>query len=63
MVPSKLCRHFSKKHGNLSDKPASYFKRLLEEQKQQSVTFTQIFQVSMKSQNASYLVAEIIAKN
>ena len=30
MVPSKLSRHFSKKHGNLSDKLASYFKRLLE---------------------------------
>ena len=63
LVPSKLSRHFSKKHGNLSDKPASYFKRLLEERKQQSVTFTQTFQVSMKSQYASYLVAEIIAKN
>ena len=63
MVPSKLSRHFSKKHGNLSDKPASYFKRLLEKRKQQSVTFTKSFQVSTKSQQASYLVAEIIAKN
>ena len=66
MVPSKLSRHFSKKHGNLSDKPASYFKRLLEKRKQQSVTFTKTFQVSTKSQHASYLVAEvaeIIAKN
>ena len=37
----------------------------LEERKQQSVTFTKTFQVSMKSQHASYLVpvAEIIAKN
>ena len=49
MVPSKLSRHFSKKHGNLSDKPASYFKRLLEKRKQQSVTFTKTFQVSTKS--------------
>ena len=63
MVPSKLSRHFSKKHGNLSDKPVSYFKRLLEKRKQQSVTFTKTFQVSTKSQHASYLVAEIIAKN
>ena len=63
MVPSKLSRHFSKKHGNLSDKPASYFKRLLEKRKQQSVTFAKNFQVSTKSQHASYLVAEIIAKN
>ena len=43
MVPSKLSRYFSKKHGNLSDKPASYFKRLLEERKQQSVTCTKVF--------------------
>ena len=63
MVPSKLSRHFLKKHGNLSDKPASYFKRLLAERKQQSVTSTKTFQVSTKSQHASYLVAEIIAKN
>ena len=63
MVPSKLSRHFLKKHGNLSDKPASYFKRVFEERKQQSVTFSKIFQVSTKSQHARYLVAEIIAKN
>ena len=62
-MPSKLNRHFSKKHGNLSDKPASYFKRLLEERKQQSMTFTKIFQVSTKSQHASYSIAEIITKN
>ena len=62
-MPSKLRRHFSKKHGNLSEKPASYFKRLLEERKQQSMTFTKTFQVSMKSQHASYLIAEIITKN
>ena len=63
MVPSKLSRHFSKKHGNLSDNPASYFKRPLEKRKQQSVTFTKTFQVSTKSQYDSYLVAGIIAKN
>ena len=63
VVPSKLSRHFSKKHGNLSEKPASYFKRLLEERKQQSVTFTKTIQVSTKSQHASYLAAEIIANN
>ena len=63
MVPSKLSRHFSKQHGYLSDKLASYFKRLLEKRKQQSGTFTKTFQVSTKSQHASYLVAEIMAKN
>ena len=53
MVPSKLRRHFSKKHGNLYDKPASYYKRLLKERKQQSVTFTKTFKVSTKSEHAS----------
>ena len=62
-MPSKLSRHFSKKHENCSDKPASYIKRLLQKRKQQSVTFTEAFQVSTKSQHASYLVAEIIVKN
>ena len=57
MVTSKLRRHFSKKHGNLYDKSASYFKRLLKERKQQSVTFTKTFQVSTKSQHASYLIS------
>ena len=47
----------------LSNKPTSYFERLLEERKQQSVTFTKTFQESTKSQHASYLVVEIIAKN
>ena len=63
MVPSKLSRHFLKKHGHLSDKPASYFKRLLDERKQQSQIFTKSFPVSTKCQQASYYVAEIIAKN
>ena len=62
-MPSKLSRHFSKKHENRSDKPASYFKRLLEKRKQQRVTFTKTFQVSTKSQHASCLMAEIIVKN
>ena len=53
MVPSKLSRHFLKKHGNLSDKPASYFKRLLEKRNQQNVTFTKTSQVSTKNQHAT----------
>ena len=35
----------------------------MEKRKQQSVTFSKTFQVFTKSQHASYLVAEIIAKN
>ena len=41
----------------------NYLKRLLEKRQQQSVRFTKTFQISMKSQHASYLAAEIIAKN
>lgn len=63
MAPSKLKRHFTTKHGHLSDKPRIYFERILAERKQQSQAFTQIFKVSTKAQEASYLVAEIIAKN
>ena len=62
MLPSKLRRHFLKKHGHLFDKLASNFKRLLNEQKQPIQIFTKSLQVSTKCQQASYLVAEIIAK-
>ena len=63
MVLSKLNRHFTAKHGHLSDKPRIYFERILAEKKQQSQAFTKVFKVSTKAQEASYLVAEIIAKN
>ena len=63
MVLSKLNRHFTAKHGHLSDKPRIYFERILAERKQQSQVFTKVFKVSTKAQEASYLVAEIIAKN
>ena len=63
MVLSKLNKHFTAKHGHLSDKPRIYFERILAEKKQQSQTFTRVFKVSAKAQEASYLVAEIIAKN
>ena len=63
MVLSKLKRHFTAKHGHLSDKPRIYFERILAERKQQNQAFTRVFKVSSKAQEASYLVAEIIAKN
>ena len=63
MVLSKLNRHFTVKHGHLSDKPRKYFERTLVERKQQSQAFTRVFKVSTKAQEASYLKAEIIAKN
>ena len=63
MAPSKLNRHFTAKHGHLSDKLRIHFERILAESKQQSQAFTRVFKVSTKAQEASYLVAEIIGKN
>lgn len=39
MVPAKLNRHFTTNHSHLSNKPADYFKRLLESQGKQSKFF------------------------
>lgn len=62
MVPSKLKRHFSTKHSHLVDKNASYFQRLLKSETQQSAKMTKIVTISDKTQEASYLVAELVAK-
>ena len=63
MVPSKLKRHFENKHNHLSSTPRIYFERVLNERKQQSQALTKNFTVSAKAQEASYRVAELIAKN
>lgn len=62
MVPNKLERHFKSKHPSLSTKTADYFERLLAAKKLQKSTFLKSVKVSDKAQEASYLVAEIIAK-
>ncbi|XP_025417424.1 zinc finger BED domain-containing protein 5-like [Sipha flava] len=62
MVPSKLKRHFSTKHSHLVDKNASYFQRLLKSETRQSEKMTKIVTISDKTQEASYLVAEFVAK-
>jgi len=62
MVPSKLKRHFSTKHSHLVDKNASYFQRLLKSETRQSEKMTKIVTISDKTQEASYLVAELVAK-
>lgn len=62
MVPSKLKRHFSTKHSHLVDKNASYFQRLLKSETQQSSKMTKIVTISDTTQEASYLVAELVAK-
>jgi len=62
IVPSRLNGHFTNIHGHLSGKSPTYFKRLLDERKRQSQAYTKTFKISTKAQEASYLVAEIIAK-
>lgn len=62
MVPSKLKRHLVTKHAFAAKKPVEYFKRLLLNQSAQASTFTKLSSVSEKAQEASYVVAELIAK-
>ena len=62
MAPAKLKRHFSTKHTDLASKTMEYFKRLSKEHKMQASKFQNNFQVSDKTQVASYLVAELVAK-
>lgn len=62
MVPSKLKRHLFTKHSHLIDKNITYFQRLLNSQNKQSKTMTTIVKISDKSQEASYVVAELVAK-
>jgi len=62
MVPSKLKRHFRTKHGQLSDKHIDYFKRLLSCRSKQALRFTKKVTISDKAQQASFLVAEIVAQ-
>ena len=62
MVPSKLKRHLSPKHSHLLDKDLQYFQRLLKSQAQQCTSLTKTMTISDKCQEASYHVAELIAK-
>ncbi|XP_029443020.1 zinc finger BED domain-containing protein 5-like [Rhinatrema bivittatum] len=63
MVPNKLKRHFTSRHSHLSEKPVEYFIELSKSIKKQSASFTKRMKTSEKAQKASYLVAQIIAKN
>jgi hypothetical protein len=62
MAPVKLKRHFSTKHQTLSRKNIDYFKRLLHEQENQASKFEKQVKVSEKAQEASFLIAELVAK-
>jgi len=62
MVPSKLKRHLFTKHSHLIDKNITYFQHLLNSQNKQSKNMTTIVKISDKSREASYVVAELVAK-
>jgi len=62
MVPSKLKRHFSSKHGHLLGKDLEYFRRLLKEQNKQSVNMMKTVKISDKAQEASFAVVDLVAK-
>jgi len=49
MVPSKLKRHFAKKHGQLSDKHIDYFRRMLNSRSKQASHFVKKVTISDKA--------------
>ncbi|CAI9732723.1 Hypothetical predicted protein [Octopus vulgaris] len=63
MAPAKLKRHLTTKHPELSGKKnEQYFKRELAFNKRQVSMFAKKFKLSDKGQEASYTVAEIVAR-
>ena len=62
MVPAKLKRHFTTLHPDAAKQGAAYFERALNLNKKQASTFKKKFKTSEKAQEASYAVAEIVAK-
>ena len=62
MAPAKLKRHFTTNHSHLSNKTVDYFRRLLDSQQKQRKVFEKKVTISDKAQEASYLVAELVAK-
>ena len=62
MAPAKLKRHLITKHPELSSKDEQYFKREMKYNKRQAFMFAKKFKESDKGQEASYAVAEIVAR-
>lgn len=62
MVPSKLRSHLKTSHSYIASKGAAYFEKLLKSQNKQSQSFVGRFTVNEKAQEASYLIAELIAQ-
>jgi hypothetical protein len=62
MAPAKSKQHLTTNHSHNTSKSADYFKRPLESQSKESKAFVSKVTVSEKAQEASYLVAELIAQ-
>ncbi len=62
MVPTRLKRHLHTKHGHLEVKPIEHFQQLLKTHSKQVSSLKKVVTVSDKAQEASYLVAELVAK-
>ncbi|XP_029634971.1 protein FAM200B-like [Octopus sinensis] len=62
MAPAKLKQHLTTKHPELSGKNEQYFKKELAFNKRQVSMFAKKFKLSDKGQEASYAVAEIVAR-
>jgi hypothetical protein len=62
MDPAKLEQHLTTNHSHMTSKSADYFNPLLDYQNKLSQAFVSIVAVSEKVQEASYLVAELIAQ-
>ena len=62
MLPSKLKRHLTTNHNNLSGKPHEFFARKLSEMNKQSVLFSNFLHTPAKAQLASFKVVYRIAK-
>ncbi len=61
-APAKLKQHFTTNHSHLSNKTVDYFRRLLDSQQKQRKFSGKKVTISDKTQEASYLVAELVAK-
>ena len=62
MVPSKLKRHLETKHPSHVDRNLAYFKRARDLNQRQQDRLLDCVKVSEKAMEASYMLAELIAK-
>ncbi len=62
MFPAKLQRHFTTNHSQLLNKDIDYFQRLLKSNGKACTMFEKKVTVSNKAQEASYMIAELVAK-